>query len=342
MESQNRVIGIDIVKTFAIIFVIAQHFYLANTHFKELPFSGPSMFIHSFLMNMYLMAVPLFLLATGYLNSKKSISKSYYIKICRVLFSYLIFSIVTLCFRRFYLHQDIGLIGGCRMILAFNAIPYGWYIEMWIGLYLITPFLNLLYNGVQSKKHKQIGLVILYGCTALPLFLNRHGGHWVPGFWQQMWPLFYFFAGRYVEEYRPRIITRRLLAVVLLVVAVNPLLNIFYPGEHVYLHLTGDHLLMMPMAVSFFMLCLNIPNLKPFESKIVRQFSVLSLDMYLCCWIFDATIYPLVEQSNRNLSQSLGTQFLIIVPLVVIGSFLAAQLKRWLFGWVKSDYPIGS
>jgi len=335
METQSRNIGIDIVKTFAIIFVIAQHFYLANTSFKDLPFVGPSMFIHSFFLNVYLMAVPLFLLATGYLNSKKSISKNYFLKIFRVLFSYLIFSLVTLCYRRFYLLQDIGIISGAKMILAFNAIPYGWYIEMWIGLYLLTPFLNILYNGILCKKHKQIGLIILYVLTAFPLFINRHGGHWVPGFWQQIWPLFYFFAGRYVEEYKPQTLSSRLLLMVLLIAIVNPLLNVFYPGDHVYLHITGDYILMMPMAVSFFMLCLNIHHIKTSVCRIALKFSVLSLDMYLCCWIFDATLYPLVERTNWNLFQSLLMQFIIIVPFVVLGSFLFAQLKRLIFCWIQ-------
>lgn len=170
MHNRSRVIGIDIVKTLAIIFVIAQHFYLANTPFKELSFNGSAMFFHSFFLNIFIAAVPLFIIATGYLNSNKTISKNYFLKINKVLISYLLFSVLTLLFRNLYLSQDISFSDGARMILAFNAIPYGWYIEMWIGLYLLTPFLNILYHGIASNRHKEIGLIIIYFCTALPLF----------------------------------------------------------------------------------------------------------------------------------------------------------------------------
>lgn len=41
---QNRIIGLDLVRSCAILFVIAGHFFVLNTPFKNTDFGGFSMF----------------------------------------------------------------------------------------------------------------------------------------------------------------------------------------------------------------------------------------------------------------------------------------------------------
>lgn len=86
-----------------------------------------------------------------------------------------------------------------------SAIPYGWYIEMWIGLFLLTPFLNILYRHIPNQKQKLVLLGTLFLITALPDWTNRYGLHLVPEFWVNCFPLFFYFAGAYIREYQPSI-----------------------------------------------------------------------------------------------------------------------------------------
>lgn len=76
---------------------------------------------------------------TGYLNANKAPSRKYYKGCIRVLFAYLLFSFITILFRKYYLSEDLSWTQWILKILDYSAIPYAWYIEMWIGLFLLTP-----------------------------------------------------------------------------------------------------------------------------------------------------------------------------------------------------------
>lgn len=201
---KERVIGLDLVRSFAIFSVIAGHFLVLNTPFRQTVFDGGSMFMQGMIYLLFnATGVPLFIIMTGYLNANKtSCDRKYYKGMVRVIVSYLLFSVITILFRKYYIHEDLSCFNWLRKILDFSAIPYGWYIEMWIGLYILTPFLNLLYKAIPTKKQKQILIVSLFICTALPDLFNRYGFYLVPGFWQKVFPLTFFFIGSYIREYQ--------------------------------------------------------------------------------------------------------------------------------------------
>ena len=88
--------------------------------------------------------------------------------------SYFLLSVLTIFFRKYYLNDEYSLGQWLMKITDFSAIPYAWYIEMWIGLFLLTPFLNILWKGIASKSNKQLLIAILFIMTALPDFTNRY------------------------------------------------------------------------------------------------------------------------------------------------------------------------
>ena len=175
------------------------------------------MFLQAMSIPLFMTGVPLFLLLTGYLNINKTVSKRYYKGCIRVLASYFLFSLLTILFRKYYLQEDLTWAKWILKIFDFSAIPYAWYIEMWIGLFLLTPFLNMLYKAIPTRWQKQILILTLYAMTALPDLLNRYGLHLVPGFWASCYPLTFFFAGSYIHEYKPRFESWKLWIVILLV-----------------------------------------------------------------------------------------------------------------------------
>ena len=80
----SRVAGLDLVRCGAVAMVVGLHFFV-NTQFYTTPFRGVSMFAQSLLAELMLAGVPLFLLLTGYLNAEKSLSRSYYKGLLRVI-----------------------------------------------------------------------------------------------------------------------------------------------------------------------------------------------------------------------------------------------------------------
>lgn len=56
--------------------------------------------------------------------------------------------------------------------LDFTGSNYSWYIEMYIGLFLLAPFLNLAYGKLKNKKQKQVLLVTAVFLTIIPSLFN--------------------------------------------------------------------------------------------------------------------------------------------------------------------------
>lgn len=101
----KRVAELDIIRALAAIFVVSVH-YLLNTNFYSMNLSGKGMIILTFLRNFLLTCVPLFLLATGYLNRNKEPNKEYYKGIIKVIISYVFICIICIIFRKFYFGEE--------------------------------------------------------------------------------------------------------------------------------------------------------------------------------------------------------------------------------------------
>lgn len=84
---QTRNVGLDFIRSCAILFVIAGHFFSLHTAFKTSTFEGTSLFIQATISFLFYTGVSLFLLLTGYLNTNKSINKKYYKGGVRVIIS---------------------------------------------------------------------------------------------------------------------------------------------------------------------------------------------------------------------------------------------------------------
>ena len=174
-NSSKRICGLDLIRVCAIFFVIAGHFFSLNTSFRVVPFAGFSMFTQSMMNTLFSVGVPLFIMLTGYLNINKKPTTAYYKGMSRVIIAYLLFSIATILFRTYYLGEELSTTQWILKIFNYSAIPYAWYIEMWIGLFLLTPFLNYLWKAIPSRNEKLLLIASLFIMTSLPDLCNRYG-----------------------------------------------------------------------------------------------------------------------------------------------------------------------
>ena len=140
---KERSIGLDFVRCIAVCFVIFVHFFL-HSAFYSTDLSTAGGFLLNIFRWLFFICVPLFLLLTGYLNNNTKFDKDYIYKLFKVLISYTIIGIMCLLFKKIYLNQDITIIRGIISLLNFSAIDYAWYVEMYVGLFLLIPFLNIL------------------------------------------------------------------------------------------------------------------------------------------------------------------------------------------------------
>ena len=325
----QRDAGLDIIRSLAIAFVVCGHFFL-HSAFNKTIFSGIDMFALGMGQTLFLTNVCLFMMLTGYLNINKQISKAYYKGGLRVLVSYFLLSVLTIFFRKYYLNDEYSLGQWLMKITDFSAIPYAWYIEMWIGLFLLTPFLNILWKGIASKSNKQLLIATLFIMTALPDFTNRYGLYLMPGYWYSAaYPLIYFFLGCYTKEYQPTISKWYLGVGIIALCLLNPLFNFCFIHQHTMLHVVGGPggIVVIPLTTGIFLMFYQMKIQSERVKRMLKSISILSLDMYLVSYVFDALYYPLFLKNGIICQTHFVLLFIIIVPLVLSSSYIVAYTK---------------
>lgn len=329
---KQRSAGLDIARVLAILFVIAGHFFL-NTPAHDAIFQGPSMFLQGMGRTLFLTNVPLFLILTGYLNLNKRVNRKYYKGMIEVILSYLFISLITILFREHYLGEHLSVIQWVLKITDFSAISYAWYIEMWIGLFLLTPFLNILWKNIESRRHKHILLLTLYLLCALPDLFNRYGVHLVPGYWEIIYPCAFYYIGAYLREYQPDISKWKLSGFILGCCLINPVFNALFVRDHSMIQLIGDGngVIGMPLAAAVFLLVYKIDVNARWVRKTLQSVSQVSLDMYLASYMFDVAVYGYFMSRHYVNQSQFGIWFFLLVPLVFILSYIFAIIKQKTF-----------
>lgn len=337
----TRIAGLDIIKALAAFFVVSVHF-LMNTKFYEMKLSGYGMIILTAVRHFLLTCVPLFLLATGYLNRNKEPNKEYYKGIIKVLISYVFICILCIIFRKFYFGEEKRLLAWAASIFNFSANGYSWYIEMYLGLFLLIPYLNILYKSLETKNRKA-GLIFTFiALTALPSITNGikvldHRLFVLPDWWIAMYPITYYLMGCYIAEYKPKISTLKNIVYILLILLIHTSVYwVINEGGRFYKPFLGKYqnILTMMLAVLIFILFYD----KDIKNKVIKKIIVListcSLDIYLFSYIIDLKIYSII----KPLLETPKDHVLMMAPTVIIVfvlSFILAQLKNIIFDFIQ-------
>ena len=81
---------------------------------------------------------------------------------------------------------------------------------MFIGLYLLIPFLNSTYNSIAGKKEKILFITILFLISSVVSFNFYHiSGEKInyifSEYWGGLYPFLYYFIGAFIREYKDEI-----------------------------------------------------------------------------------------------------------------------------------------
>lgn len=341
--AKTRNPALDVIRCFALACVVSIHFFL-NTGFYDEIVTGTRMYTMIFLRTAFTVCVPLFLLLSGYLMQGKRPEWRYYRKLSRTLGIYLLASLCCIAFRM--ATQEYPLAEGLWGILNFTAAPYGWYLEMYIGLYLLTPFLNILWENL-DKKQKQALLLTLLLLTALPGMVNtfRFQRSWwavpgtdnhyhvlIPDWWEFLYPVTYFFLGSWLREYPLKLKALPTLGLLLAILLLSSGYNCwrsrgvsFVSGKW---QDWGSLLTAVLSVLTFHLLCLpDYSRLGTGAKNLLARLSDWSLGAYLVSWIFEQLFYPILI-ARRSVMQ-MRLEFLpLFVPAILACSLtLSAALN---------------
>ncbi len=338
----KRVIGLDIIRALAVFFVISVHFFL-HSGFYEVPTYGKTLIIAHMVRWLFFTCVPLFLLLTGYLQWKKEPNKKYYKSIIHILLIYIFISIFCLFFRKIYMDDQSSILQLILGIFQFKTCGYSWYINMYIGLFLLIPFLNILYHNLQSKKQKQLLILTLLFLTSVSTLgsgfvINNNSLNLLPDWWKGIYPITYYYLGVYIREYQPSIKTLKNIGLILLFLILQTIISYFSSyGEAFkpYLWNNGGfyYLLCVITSVLVFLLFYKRDIKNKLIVSIITSISILSLDIYLFSYAVDLLIYPFF-----NLEVGYGhvlMLFFVIVPIIFTISWSLGFIRELIFKLFK-------
>lgn len=335
MKSMNRdrETGLDIVKAFATLAVVSVHFYLSIGYYRA-PVISMKMYVMTFGRWFFIMGVPLFLMATGYLKCRKKPEKKHYMSLIPIIISYIILCSIRMLVENYIYGTIHTPESAVKQLLNYEA---AWYVGMYIGLMLLCPFLNKIWSSCDKKEHNILIISLILITMMYPLVQ-----YVFPSYFQVLYPLTYYFAGAYIREYRPRY-NRLLLAVIALVcTSVNGIITIKYsygstftPG---YLALVdnGQNALTVAVASACVFLILYDINIKNgFIATVVRSISNCSLEIYLLQAAINAVIFTYLGRRITEATEYFWL-FFVTVPISFCGSWIVAALYKYIYGIIRN------
>ncbi len=305
--SRERDFGLDLARAGALFIVVTAHFFL-NIGFYDVPMQGWVMALCALLRQAFLPAVSIFLFLSGWLCIGRTWSRRYLLGLLPVIFCWLICSVLTLVFRMFYFHEEYSLIGIVRRTLDYSAAPYSWYVEMYIGLYLMMPLLNAGWRGMDDSG-KKATVLFLFALTSLNTFVNQ-GYKLLPSWWTRFYPVTFYLMGAWMREHPLKCRGVWLVLGWLGFAAVGTALR-WYEGAGEpftwaeYVDNNGFFTAMEGVFLfSLLSRCRGTHTPTPLR-RLVLLLSRMSLPAYLLSYISDTFIYPILNAAMPDIAHRL-------------------------------------
>ncbi|MDE6780765.1 MAG: acyltransferase family protein [Ruminococcus sp.] len=355
--------GIDIIKILAVFMVICIHTYLHDGMYGE-PITGTKYILPIMCRWLAYTCVPLFMIATGYLMKNKKLTGKYYTGLIKIIVIYIIVSIICMKFNHAKYGSDFSdpwiVLKG---FLEYSNANYAWYVNYYIAIFLCIPFLNLAFNGLETKGQCFVLVVTVAALTvfARSLFLGFDRTNQIkliPDYLNGAWPLAYYFAGAFIREYP---LKRTILNKILIIIGLSAstgfltwstykqsLINLNEGQRFVSYHFNdyGTYPVYL-VAVFIFLLLFDITTKNKVVKFILRQISGATFATYLISYVFDAKNYgdfnekyPVVYDRWSHAIEIVGKNFLCALAcgLVIHNVYnLVEFLIKKLIAKIKSN-----
>ncbi len=352
----KRNMGADIIRCFAFFAVVAVHFFW-HSGFYSTVVEGKEMLLMTIMRSFFIICVPLFMILSGYLSGKQSPNFAYFKKIGKTYITYIFCSLCCVAYRIFFLEQQTEIKTVIFSILNFTAAPYSWYVEMYLGLFFLIPFLNILYANINTKKEKRTLIFVLILLTCLPAVVNIYSLYsfeWIkqpsllssyneliPNWWEGCYPLTYYFIGCYIKEYGLKIPKILNIILIFLTLGVSGLF-VYWRSYKAYFILGSwaeynsiFNVILTTLVFSFF-ININYEKTPKFVTKLFKNISGLCFGAYLVSWIFDSYFYEIFNERIPEFTNRLEYSWLIVAVVFISSLVLSFVVSRiqYLLEWI--------
>lgn len=302
-SDKSRIPGLDIVRTLAVACVLLVH-SISYLGVMDGPTDTIAWSVFLVLRFAAMSGVPLFLILSGYLCKGKTLSRKYYAGIIPILVSYLIISAGSVVMTEITAPGTFSPVSAVFGILNFTAHGYAWYVEMYIGLFLLIPFLNIVWNALETRNKRLVLIITLLVMTVLPPTLQSFHPFGVkldilPDYWAAIYPLTYYFIGAYLHDYPPQL---KLSSKIIFAAASTALPCVLcfvktrVDGSYAWYIMNGfASATAVLTGVSYFLLFRDIKSKSAFVEKTFTLISLCSFEMYLFSYLTDHAMLKVIE-----------------------------------------------
>lgn len=196
---KERESGVDLFRCLGVLFVTGLHAFLYNGFYSQ-PQQGAAMWAANSVRWLFYGCNGMFMLLTGYLKSTKPLSKSYYRGLLTVLVGYALTCVISYPVRYFLLGEKDGLMIWVERFFTFSN--YAWYVEMYIGLILFSPVINLAIGHLSEPRHLLYLASVMLILTALPTLTPLP---LLPDYWTSLYPVTYYVLGAVIRRLQPKL-----------------------------------------------------------------------------------------------------------------------------------------
>ncbi|MBO4889706.1 MAG: acyltransferase family protein [Lachnospiraceae bacterium] len=328
-NERSRQCGPDLIRSIACVFVVGAHFYL-NMGYYDAPMEGPKMFVMTMLRWLFVTAVPLFFMLTGYFKKNKKATWDHYMALIPLVISYVVISVgKMILYNRLY-----GKIYGVKEIFA-NLANYqiAWYMGLYLCVFLLIPFLNRAWYALDEKEQNILLATLVFLCTVYPVF--KYVG---PSYFTGIYPVLFYFLGIAVRDRKWRVNRLALAAILVATLLLEAFISMYFTSTGLFdwnLIQTADGtygtFFITICTICIFLLLYDADIDNRAVRALTASISGVSFEIYLFAGAYDAIIYGYLKRYVNGPVEAFWW-FFATVP----ASFLCAYLSSLVFRFILS------
>lgn len=163
-ERTERQSNIELLRVFAALGVVLLHYNNSNIGggFANAPGLSANQFVMVFFESIFICAVNLFILISGYFM--KGSSKADLLKPVKLLSMYVFFELIAYLIKELPAGEPFSL-----STFADYFTPSYWFIFVYIALYILSPYINLMWSHLNRKKQKQLLIILIALFSLYPI-----------------------------------------------------------------------------------------------------------------------------------------------------------------------------
>ena len=326
----KRQSGIDLIRITGLFFVVGVHQFLYNRFYYESQ-AGLWMWSADVWRWLFFCCNGIFMMLSGYLRCKKTDLQDCYRGLVPVLLGY------TLCCLMIFpvqalLGEKLTILEWLTRFVTFGN--YAWYVEMYIGLVLFSPIINLGLKHMDNKTLGRFANIMLFVTSAH----NMTALDIIPNYWSSLYPVTYYILGAAIRRLQPKVKSWQGLGLAMLIsmgLATSSILTTDEGFSKGFTQGYGGIWTMLTAAGIF----LGLYRVKVGQGtgKVLAWLSGGVFEGYLLSKIFDLWTYPLVRQWHTP--DKFWLVFLVITVPTFICTLLLGKLVSMAADAISNRIP---